>query len=180
MLLFPRRSSVRLVANSSPINRLMESPSVQSFALKCVKVAICSGLIGSPGITSRAAPIAARRFGSGMCTPASATSLKVTVCSVPTADAVTRFDSFPSVRVLCALPFSSVVVFVALSVPPPEVTVNVTGTPSNLRPLLSVTSTVSVLFDAEIAPEMFKSVVTVRLSNSTVTPLLWRQGYGCG
>ena len=77
MLLFPRRSSVRLVANSSPINRLMEAPSVQSLALKCVKVAISSGLIGSPGVTSRAAPIAARRIGSGMCTPSSATSLKV-------------------------------------------------------------------------------------------------------
>ena len=166
MPLSPRRSSVRLVANSSPISTPMEA----SLALKYVKVAISSGLIGLPDFNPKASSIAARRVGSGMCAPASATSLKVTVCSTPTADTVTRFDSFPSVSLLCALPFLSVVVFVTLSVPPLEMTVNVNGTPSNVRPLLSRTSTVSTLFDAVITPEIFKSVVAVRLSNFTSTP----------
>ena len=71
------------------------------------------------------------------------TALKVCPSGIPAADTVTVFvPGFgPNVRILSALPFVLVAVLVVLSVPSPDVTVNVTGTPSNATPCSSRTAT---------------------------------------
>ena len=60
---------------------------------------------------------------------------KVAGASIPAADTSTvcvpKFG--PSVSVLCALPFSSVLVIAVLSVPPPAVTANVTEIPCECK-----------------------------------------------
>ena len=112
----PRR--VRLVACSNPVRLLQPPPPVSS---RRVKVAISDGVIESPSALPRTVSIAARRLRSGRSTAGSTTALKVTACPIPEADTETVFvPRFgPSVSVFSALPFSSVVVRVTLSVPPP-------------------------------------------------------------
>ena len=89
-----------------------------------------------------------------MSTAGSATALKVAGCPIPVADTeiafVPRFG--PSVSVLSALPFLSVMVCVTLRVPSPAVTVNVTTIPSSTERFSSLTSTTNGF--ARTAPDM--------------------------
>ena len=169
----PRNSNVRLVAASSPAKLLMLTLRAKS----SVNRAISSVVITASDALPSPAAIAARRLGSGMSAAGSGTSLKVTDSEIPSTLARTLFVpvSGPSVSRLSALPLASVIALVALSVPPPEMTVNVTVTPSCRRPLSSLTSTISRLSDSVTVPEIFRRAVGVRI-NSTVTPLFWRAG----
>ena len=72
-----------------------------------------------------------------------ATALNVTGFSMPIADTSMVFVPMrrPNVNKLSALPFSSVVISVILSVPSPATTANVIETPSSAEPFSSLTST---------------------------------------
>ena len=170
-----RSSCVRLVALSSPVNLL-----ILAFRFsRRVKVVISDGVIGSSSALPRASSIAARRLRSGMSTTASATALKKTGSTIPAADTETVFvPRFgPSVIVLSALPFSSVLVRVTLSVPLPAVTVNVTEIPSTAERVSSRTSMTNG-FDRAVpemplwlSPETFESPGVIKLSVGVISAL---------
>ena len=63
-----------------------------------------------------------------------ASAVKVTAWEMPwtLTPTVLAPALLPSISALCARPLALVVVFVALRVPPPAVTTNVTGTPTNV------------------------------------------------
>ena len=149
-----RRSSVvRLVALSSPVKSLIPLPRT---AASSVRVAISLVKNVSFSSLTSASAMAARRVRSGIFT-ADCPTLKSASSPNGTTDAVTRFGSpsEPNVSSLCALPCASVVVLVTPRAPPPDTMANVTGTPSNGRLSLPLTSTISSeLSDAVSSPEI--------------------------
>ena len=113
-----------------------------------------------------------------------ASAVKVTDAEIPWTLARTVFVPalLPSVSVLCALPLAPVVVLVTLSVPPPAVTANVTGTPANATLLSSRTSTINgcasvvPVFPDCVSPNIFTGTVATRLSKSIYTSLACSAG----
>ena len=84
----------------------------------------------------------------------------------------------PNVMVVRALPVISVMTFEADRRPPPAVTVNVTGTPENLKPRSSCTATMTGRDPpaTPCVPEIFTSFVGVRRSTVTVVPCACKAG----